>query len=127
MPTLSLITRARFGLACGLLASSLAVTAPVLPGVAPSVAQARVTRGSGGATNGASSLEHAASNATRTTRSIVGQLIAIALCVAAAILVFKRDFGEAAAVFVVGMLALLLIDPAGLNLLKSTARSLFGH
>ncbi len=111
-----------------LLTGGVASEAAFEYGLNTGVAMARVTGGKGSAFSGGSnSLQRAAKNATRATRGIVGQLIAIALCVAAAVLIFKRDFAEAAAVFVVGMLALLLVDPAGISLLKGTVRSLFGH
>lgn len=123
--------RLRRAVLIGVLVLPLAAAAPVpdaVPLLSPASAAAKVTGGKGGGLSGGSSgLVNAAKNATHTTRSVVGQLIAIALCVAAAVLVFKRDFAEAAAVFVVGMLALLLVDPAGIGLLKSTVKSLFGH
>jgi hypothetical protein len=53
-------------------------------------------------------------------------LIGLALAVAAVVLVFQRDFREAAGVFAVGLLAVLLATPSGLSLLRSTADMLFG-
>ncbi len=41
-------------------------------------------------------------------------------------LAFRRDFKEAAGVFAVGIVAVLLATPAGVSLLRDTVRSLFG-
>jgi hypothetical protein len=46
--------------------------------------------------------------------------------VAATVLAFKRDFKEAAGVFAVGIVAVLLATPSGVGLLKDTVASLFG-
>ena len=53
-------------------------------------------------------------------------LIGLALAVAATVLAFRRDFKEAAGVFAVGIIAVLLATPSGLSLLRDTVTSLFG-
>ncbi len=53
-------------------------------------------------------------------------LIGLALAVAATVLAFRRDFKEAAGVFAVGIVAILLATPTGVALLKDTVASLFG-
>lgn len=75
---------------------------------------------------GGSSLEAAASRAGTTGRAVAMSLIGLALAIAATVLAFRRDFKEAAGVFSVGIVSILLATPAGLNLLKDTVSSLFG-
>jgi hypothetical protein len=53
-------------------------------------------------------------------------LIGLAFAVAAIVLAFRRDFKEAAGVFAVGIVSVLLATPAGLSLLRDTVNSLFG-
>lgn len=53
-------------------------------------------------------------------------LIGLAFAVAAIVLAFRRDFKEAAGVFAVGIVAVLLATPTGLSLLRATVASLFG-
>jgi hypothetical protein len=72
------------------------------------------------------SLEAAASRAGATGRKIGVSLIALALAVAAVILVFKRDFKEAVGVVAIGIIALLLVSPAGITVLQDTVSMLFG-
>jgi hypothetical protein len=74
----------------------------------------------------ASSLEAAASRAGAIGRKVAMSLIALGFSVAAIALVFRRDFKEAAGVFVVGLLAILLATPAGVNILHDTVKTLFG-
>lgn len=90
----------------------------------PPAAHARVTGGNSGG-GGSGGIEQAASRAASTTRHVVGQFIAIALGIAAVVLIFKRDFAEAAGVFAIGMIALLLANPAGINVMKHTITSIF--
>ena len=54
------------------------------------------------------------------------QSLGVALAVGAVILLFKRDFKEAAAVFAVGLLAVVLATPAGLTALNDLVTALFG-
>jgi hypothetical protein len=83
--------------------------------------------GQGTATDGnANALEDAAERAGRIGRTVALSLIGLALAAAAVMLVFRRDFKEAAGVFAVGLLAVLLATPSGLSLLRNTATLLFG-
>jgi hypothetical protein len=72
------------------------------------------------------SLESAAAKAGNTARTVAMRLIGLALSIAAIVLAFRRDFKEAAGVFAVGIVAVLLATPAGLKLLQDTVTSLFG-
>jgi hypothetical protein len=82
--------------------------------------------GAGGSTETGSSLEAAASKAGSTGRKVAMSLIGLAFAVAGIVLAFRRDFKEAAGVFAVGIVAVLLATPAGINLLRDTVNSLFG-
>jgi hypothetical protein len=73
-----------------------------------------------------SSLESAAAKAGTTGRAVAMSLIGLAFAVAATVLAFRRDFKEAAGVFAVGIVSVLLATPAGVNLLRDTVTSLFG-
>jgi hypothetical protein len=75
---------------------------------------------------GASSLESAAAKAGNTGRAVAMSLIGLAFAVAATVLAFRRDFKEAAGVFAVGIVSVLLATPAGVSLLRDTVTSLFG-
>jgi hypothetical protein len=97
-------------------AASAAVKSPARPG-APRNAPAE---------GGGSSLEDAAARAGNTGRAVAMSLIGLALAVAAIVLAFRRDFKEAAGVFAVGIVAVLLATPSGVSLLKDTVASLFG-
>lgn len=126
-------TRASRGLAVLLLA-----TAPCA--MAPAGAAASPTRPSVGATalgglsmaavapsgEKAASLESAAKKAGETGRKIAMSLIALGFAIASIVLAFRRDFKEAAGVFGVGLVAILLATPAGVNVLHDTVNSLFG-
>ena len=72
------------------------------------------------------SLESAATKAGDTARTVAMSLIGLALAIASIVLAFRRDFKEAAGVFAVGIVAVLLATPAGLSLLQDTVTSLFG-
>jgi hypothetical protein len=73
-----------------------------------------------------SALESAATKAGDTGRAVAMSLIGLAFAVAATVLAFRRDFKEAAGVFAVGIVSVLLATPAGVNLLRDTVTSLFG-
>ena len=77
-------------------------------------ATAAVGEGSG------SSLEAAAAKAGSTGRAVAMSLIGLAFAVAATVLAFRRDFKEAAGVFAVGIVSVLLATPAGVSLLRDT-------
>ncbi len=72
------------------------------------------------------SLEAAASKAGETGRKVAMSLIGLAFAIAGIVLAFRRDFKEAAGVFAVGIVAILLATPAGVSLLHDTVNSLFG-
>ncbi len=72
------------------------------------------------------SLESAAAKAGNTGRAVAMSLIGLAFAVAATVLAFRRDFKEAAGVFAVGIVSVLLATPAGVSLLRDTVASLFG-
>jgi hypothetical protein len=75
---------------------------------------------------GGTSLESAAAKAGETGRAVAMSLIGLAFAVAATVLAFRRDFKEAAGVFAVGIVSVLLATPAGVSLLRDTVASLFG-
>jgi hypothetical protein len=110
-----------------------ALTACMCIAVAPLPAGAAVVPGAGaGATraasgeHGAGSLEAAAAKAGNTGRAVAMSLIGLAFAVAGTVLAFRRDFKEAAGVFAVGIMSVLLATPAGVNLLRDTVAQLFG-
>ncbi len=108
-------------LACSCIAlapvpASAAVASTSPAGVAPTAA----------AEQGQSSLESAAAKAGNTGRAVAMSLIGLAFAVAATVLAFRRDFKEAAGVFAVGIVSVLLATPAGVSLLRDTVTSLFG-
>jgi hypothetical protein len=76
--------------------------------------------------SGGSSLEAAAAKAGNTGRAVAMSLIGLAFAVAGTVLAFRRDFKEAAAVFAVGIISVLLATAAGVSLLRDTVTSLFG-
>jgi hypothetical protein len=78
------------------------------------------SEGSGG------SLESAAAKAGNTGRAVAMSLIGLAFAVTATVLAFRRDFKEAAGVFAVGIVSVLMATPAGVSLLRATVTSLFG-
>jgi hypothetical protein len=73
-----------------------------------------------------SSLESAAAKAGNTGRAVAMSLIGLAFAVTATVLAFRRDFKEAAGVFAVGIVSVLMATPAGVALLRDTVTSLFG-
>ena len=96
------------------IAARAAVSSPAVKQTAAGTAEAGGT------------LEAAASKAGSTGRKVAMSLIGLALAVAGIVLAFRRDFKEAAGVFVVGIVAVLLASPSGLSLLQDTVNSLFG-
>lgn len=123
-------TRARKG--AGLLAATLfgLSLACAFLATAPAPARAQVIAPSGqpaaSSGQGANSLESAASKAGETGRKVAMSLIGLAFAIAGIVLAFRRDFKEAAGVFAVGIVAVLLATPAGLGLLRDTVSSIFG-
>jgi hypothetical protein len=125
--------RTRLLRAVTVLGVALLVLACAGSAFAPVLAQAAVTS-SGAASSpkaettekAGTSLEAAASKAGNTARTVAMSLIGLALAIASIVLAFRRDFKEAAGVFAVGIVAVLLATPAGLSLLRDTVTSLFG-
>ena len=108
------------------------ILACVAVGAAPALAAVRGTgssssaRAPGESGGGTSSLESAAAKAGNTGRAVAMSLIGLGFAVAGTVLVFRRDFKEAAGVFAVGIVAVLLATPAGVSVLRNTVTSLFG-
>lgn len=100
------------------------VPSALAAGISSSTAASPARAGSG--EGGGASLESAAAKAGNTGRAVAMSLIGLGFAVAATILAFRRDFKEAAGVFAVGIVAVLLATPAGVSLLKDTVASLFG-
>jgi hypothetical protein len=113
------VTLAAFGVTTSILAPASALAAQ---GGKP----APEAVGGAASESGAASLESAASRASKTGRAVAMSLIALALAIAAVVLAFRRDFREAVGVLAVGIVAVLLATPTGLDLLRSTVASLFG-
>ena len=78
------------------------------------------------APQGANALQDAAERAGQIGRKVALSMIGLALAAASVVLIFRRDFKEAAGIFAVGLLAVLLATPSGLNLLRNTAALIFG-
>ena len=90
------------------IAARAAVGSPSCPARGPDRAaavQARAAAAEG------STLEAAASKAGHTGRKVAMSLIGLAFAVAGIVLAFRRDFKEAAGVFAVGIVAVLLATP----------------
>lgn len=111
-------------IACGG-ASSGAASASAAVAKAPSAAVA-TERSTTPERGTATSLEAAAAKAGNTGRAVAMSLIGLAFAVAATVLAFRRDFKEAAGVFAVGIVSVLLATPAGVTLLRDTVSSIFG-
>ena len=114
-------------------AGAVSVLVAACLAAAPHVACAAVTSSAPAYTGQATaseprggSLESAAAKAGNTGRAVAMSLIGLAFAVAGTVLAFRRDFKEAAGVFAVGIISVLLATPAGVNLLRDTVTSLFG-
>ena len=113
----------------GVLAVLAVASVVVAPGVASAAVNGsspEVTQQAPASESGGSSLESAAAKAGQTGRAVAMSLIGLAFAVAATVLAFRRDFKEAAGVFAVGIVSVLLATPAGVSLLRDTVTSLFG-
>lgn len=106
---------------CGCVLTGSAVANAAVSSGSPALTQ----QGASSAPTGGS-LESAAARAGNTGRAVAMSLIGLAFAVAATVLAFRRDFKEAAGVFAVGIVSVLLATPAGVNLLRATVASLFG-
>ncbi len=115
-PVVALALAALVAMPGAALAAPALVTAPGVPALA-AVAGSNEETGS---------LESAASKASETGRKIAMSLIALGFAIASIVLAFKRDFKEAAGIFAVGLVAILLATPAGVNVLQDTVNKLFG-
>jgi hypothetical protein len=109
-----------------LAANSLAPSTTPVASAAVSSARGETVERAAAPSKGGSSLEAAASKAGETGRAVAMSLIGLAFAVAATVLAFRRDFKEAAGVFAVGIVSVLLATPAGISLLRDTVSSLFG-
>lgn len=76
--------------------------------------------------SGDHSLMKAAETAQNDGRTIATDLIGLGCAIAAIMLAFRRDFKEAAGVFAIGVVAILLSTGTGVDVLKSTVTTLFG-
>ncbi len=120
------------GFSASLVLVAVLVIAASCWAVGPSTAAGAVSTKAAGAERGGapaageSSLEAAAAKAGSTGRAVAMSLIGLAFAVAATVLAFRRDFKEAAGVFAVGIVSVLLATPAGIGLLRDTVSSLFG-
>jgi hypothetical protein len=108
-------------LACTCIAAAPAVACAAVASARSTGAPSPAARETGG-----SSLESAATKAGNTGRAVAMSLIGLAFAVAGTVLAFRRDFKEAAGVFAVGVVSVLLATPAGVSLLRDTVASLFG-
>jgi len=116
----------QLGTLMALLASASIAAAPASASAAVTGARAAGPPHAPATEHEGSSLETAAAKAGNTGRAVAMSLIGLAFAVAATVLAFRRDFKEAAGVFAVGIIAVLLATPAGVNLLRDTVASLFG-
>ena len=96
------------------------VASAAVPAASPVVAPAAASEG------GAHSLMKAAETAQNDGRKIATDLIGLGCAIASIVLAFRRDFKEAAGVFVIGIVAVLLSTSTGIDVLKSTVNTLFG-
>lgn len=110
-------------LACTSFTWLTGTSAAVAAGVSTTAAPTAHTAAS---ETGGTSLESAAAKAGDTGRAVAMSLIGLGFAIAAIVLAFRRDFKEAAGVFAVGIVAVLLATPAGVSLLRDTVASLFG-
>ncbi|MFZ1154973.1 MAG: hypothetical protein WAN93_08725 [Solirubrobacteraceae bacterium] len=108
---------------------TLTLLALATPAVAPASAAAIGALNPAAVTEsaeGSGSLESAAMKAGETGRKVAMSLIALGFAIASIVLAFRRDFKEAAGIFAIGLVAILLATPAGVNVLHDTVNSLFG-
>jgi glucose uptake protein GlcU len=122
-------TRTRIRAVALLASACLAIVAPAAhaaisrPTITPTPAESPQSVTSAGT---GSSLESAAAKAGSTGRTVAMSLIGLAFAIAAIALAFKRDFKEAAGVFAVGIVCVMLATPIGVSVLRDTVNSLFG-
>jgi hypothetical protein len=115
-------------LACALAVACVAcepTTVAAAPGVVGGGGSGRQAAQAGSAGEG-SQLESAAHKAGETGRRVAMSLIALGFAIAAIVLAFRRDFKEAVGVFAIGIVAVLLAQEAGVQLVENLVHSLFG-
>ena len=96
------------------------------PGAAPAPPRVAAALAAVASGSGPGSLESAATKAGETGRKVAMSLIALGFAIASIVLAFRSDFKEAAGIFAIGLVAILLATPAGVNVLHDTVNSLFG-
>ncbi len=111
-----------FGVCACVLAMPIAAGAATAPSIHGASMLATVV----GSSEEAGSLESAATKAGETGRKIAMSLIGLGFAIASIVLAFRRDFKEAAGIFAVGFVAVLLATPTGVNVLHDTVNTLFG-
>jgi hypothetical protein len=101
---------------------------PIVAGAAtaPSIPSASMLATVAASSEEAGSLESAATKAGETGRKIAMSLIGLGFAIASIVLAFRRDFKEAAGIFAVGFVAVLLATPTGVSVLHDTVNTLFG-
>lgn len=110
----------------GVYACVLAIPIAADAARAPSLSVASTLATAAGSDEETGSLESAATKAGETGRKIAMSLIGLGFAIASIVLAFRRDFKEAAGVFAVGFVAVLLATPTGVNVLHDTVNTLFG-
>ncbi len=119
-------TRASWRVSLGLAIMLLTLaSAPARPAVAAAF-RAPASATVAAPTEATGSLESAATKAGETGRKIAMSLIGLGFAIASIVLAFKRDFKEAAGIFAVGLVAIMLATPTGVNVLQDTVNTLFG-
>jgi len=109
-----------------LVAGTCSLAAPGAALAAVSTGSATTSPAASADEHGATELETAAAKAGQTGRAVAMSLIGLGFAIASIVLAFRRDFKEAAGVFAVGLVAVLLATPTGVTLLRDTVTSLFG-
>ncbi len=111
---------------CGICACVLVMPIAADAATTPSVPGAPTLAAVAGSGEEAGSLESAATKAGETGRKIAMSLIGLGFAIASIVLAFRRDFREAAGIFAVGFVAVLLATPTGVSVLHDTVNTLFG-
>lgn len=107
-------------------ATAVAQAAAAAPSITSSAASGGAQQQSATSEGAGVTLESAAAKAGSTGRTVAMSLIGLAFAIAAIVLAFKRDFREAAGVFAVGIVCVMLATPTGVSVLENTVSSLFG-
>jgi hypothetical protein len=118
--------RASRTLLAAVVAGACSLAAPCAGVAAVTTTSANSSPSSSVGEHGTTALESAAAKAGQTGRAVAMSLIGLGFAIASIVLAFRRDFKEAAGVFAVGIVAVLLATPTGVTLLRDTVSSLFG-